>query len=258
MKRRTFVQYAGLSALSAAIANLAAPTVLPSYAQAGGSVTIKSLGHTCFLFTGSGRSILVNPFRSIGCTAGYREPNVAADLVMISSRLFDEGVVSGLPGDPRVLGDTGIYEFQNMQVQGIATDHDRFGGRRFGTNVVWRWNQGGLNILHMGGAAAPVTLEQQILMGRPDVLLIPVGGRVKAYNAQEAKATIELLNPKIVIPTHYRTAAADAESCDVSGLDEFLALMGDVPIRRSTDSTTLSPASLPGEGLRVEVIGYAF
>lgn len=257
MKRRTFVQYAGLSALSVAIANLAASAV-PSYAQTGGSVTIKALGHTCFLFTGGGRTILVNPFRPIGCTAGYRKPDVAADLVMISSRLFDEGVVDGLPGNPRILGDTGIYEFQNMQVQGIATDHDRVGGRRFGTNVTWRWNQGGLNILHMGGAAAPITLEQQILMGRPDVLLIPVGGGVKAYNPQEAKATIEVLNPKIVIPTHYRTAAANAESCDIAGVDEFLAAMGDVPVRRSNDSLTLSPASLPDEGLRIEVINYAF
>ncbi|MGB3496447.1 MAG: MBL fold metallo-hydrolase, partial [Elainellaceae cyanobacterium] len=120
MKRRTFVQYAGLTALSVAIANLAA-SATPSYAQSGNSVTIKALGHTCFLFSGSGRRILVNPFRPIGCTSGYRKPNVAADLVMISSRLFDEGVVDGLPGNPRILSDTGIYEFQNMQVQGIAT-----------------------------------------------------------------------------------------------------------------------------------------
>lgn len=256
MKRRRFFQYAGLSALSMAIANFA--TSPASQAQTGASVTIKALGHTCFLFTGGGRSILVNPFRSIGCTAGYRTPAVASDLVMISSRLFDEGVVDGLPGNPRILADPGIYEFQNMQVQGIATDHDRVGGRRFGINVTWRWNQGGLNILHMGGAAAPVTVEQQILMGRPDVLLIPVGGSIKAYNPQQAKDAISVLNPKIVIPTHYRTAAADDETCDIVGLDAFLDLMGDVPVRRSTDSVSLSPASLPESGFRIEVIDYAF
>lgn len=257
MKRRQLFQYAGASFVSVLGMGVASHWHA-AQAQSADSVTIQALGHTCFRFSGSGRRILVNPFRPIGCTAGYSAPQVETDLVMISSRLLDEGVVEGLPGNPRILSEAGIYEFTGMKVEGIESDHDREGGRRFGSNMLWRWNQGGLTILHMGGAAAPVTIEQQILIGRPDVLLVPVGGGPKAYTASEAQAAIRALNPQIVIPTHYLTQAADAATCDIAGLDEFLTLMEGTPVRQSTGSITLSSADLPESGMKIEVINYPF
>jgi L-ascorbate metabolism protein UlaG (beta-lactamase superfamily) len=257
MKRRHLIRYAG-AGLFAVLGTGFASRLQPTVAQNSGAVTIKALGHTSFLFTGDGRRILVNPFRPIGCTAGYRPPQVAADLVMISSRLLDEGVVEGLPGSPRLLSEPGVYEFQGMQVQGIAMEHDRFGGQRFGTNVAWRWNQGGMNILHLGGAAAPITVEQQILLGRPDVLLIPVGGGPKAYTPEEARTAIQVLNPKVIIPTHYRTQAADANSCDIVPVDQFLTLMEGTPVRRTTDTLTIRRGDLPDSGSKIEVLGYGF
>lgn len=257
MKRRKLFQYAG-SGFLATLGLGVASNWQASQAQSGG-VTVKWLGHTCFQFTGDGRRILVNPFRRIGCTANYRSPGVPTDLVMISSRLFDEGYLQDIPGTPRVLAEPGTYQFTNMQVQGIAIAHDRNGGRRFGDNVVWKWNQGGLNLVHMGGAAAPVGLEQQILLGRPDVLLLPVGGGPKAYTAQEAVQVVQTLKPKTVIPTHYRTQAADAETCDIANLDEFLSLMQGTPVARASgDTVTLQASGLPAEGTRIQVMNYSF
>ncbi|MBD3883154.1 MBL fold metallo-hydrolase [Phormidium tenue FACHB-886] len=254
MQRRQFIQCAGASlAVSFGVGLLDRGGAI---AQSGG-VTIQSLGHTCFLFTGDGRRILVNPFRPIGCTAGYRAPNVAADLVMISSRLFDEGVVEGLPGGPRLLDEPGVYEFTGLQVQGIQTDHDDVQGRRFGVNVVWRWNQGGVNIVHMGGAAAPITVEQQILLGRPDVLLLPVGNGPKAFTPEEAQAAIQTLNPRLIIPTQYRTQAADASACDILPINNFLTLMQGTPVEQVGDSTSVSASSLP-QSSAIRVLSYAF
>lgn len=255
MKRRQFIQYAGASALTTVGLGTVVQT---AQAQSSSSVSIQWLGHTCFLFTGDGRRILVNPFRPIGCTAGYRAPRVAAELVMISSRLFDEGVTEDLPGNPRFLSEAGAYEYQGLQIQGIRMDHDRVGGRRFGQNVAWRWTQGGLNILHLGGAAAPITVEQQILMGRPDILLVPVGGGAKAYTPQEAAQALQMLNPRIVIPTHYRTQAADANACEAGALDEFLALLPNAPTRRNGDSVSLRRSDLPETGPKIEVFSYRF
>jgi len=262
MKRRQLVRYAGagfLATLGLGVMSQGQPTA----AQSGG-VTVRWLGHTSFLFSGGGRRILTNPFRStwpqepIGCTAGYRSPAVAADLVLISSRLFDEGYLNELPGDPQILSDPGIYEYSNLRVQGIGIPHDREGGRRFGTNVIWRWNQGGINLVHMGGAAAPLQVEQQILIGRPDVLFVPVGGGPKAYNAEEAVQAVRTLNPKVVVPTHYRTQAADPDTCDIEGVDAFLTLMAGTPVSRAGETITLQPSSLPADGMRVQVMSYAF
>lgn len=258
MKRRQFMRYARAGLLAAGGMGLASG--FEAYqAQTSGGLSIQWLGHTAFLLTGSGQRVLVNPFRRLGCTAGYRSPNVSADLVLISSQLLDEGAVEEISGNPKLLYQPGAYQVSGLQLQGISIDHDRKGGRRFGTNVAWRWQQGGINVLHLGGAAAPISIEQKILMGRPDVLMIPVGGGPKAYNAQEAKQAVQILNPKVIIPTHYRTAAADSASCDLASVDEFLALMEGANIRQvQNDAITIKPGDLPQEGSVVRVLSYRF
>ncbi|MEN9568001.1 MAG: hypothetical protein RLZZ69_3197, partial [Cyanobacteriota bacterium] len=61
MKRRELIRYGGMS-MATAIASgwLSRP---PAIAQSTDGVTIQYLGHTCFLFTGNGLKILVNPNR---------------------------------------------------------------------------------------------------------------------------------------------------------------------------------------------------
>ncbi len=251
MKRRRLLGYAGASLA----VTLGSELLNSAQAQASG-VTIKSLGHTAFLFTGSGRRILSNPFRPIGCTEGFPSPAVPADIVMISSRLFDEGYLNDLPGDPRLLTEPGVYDFDDLRIQGILTPHDREGGRRFGTNTVWKWTQGGVTIVHMGGAAAPLGVEEQILLGRPDVMLVPVGGGPKAFNPAEAVQAVQVLKPKVVIPTQYLTTAASG-TCELVPVDEFLALMQGTPVTQATSgSLTVRPSDLPSQGMRIQVYQY--
>jgi L-ascorbate metabolism protein UlaG (beta-lactamase superfamily) len=250
MQRRKILRYGGAGVVSALATGL-----LPTIGQAqSGGIAIQSLGHTCFLITGSGQRVLVNPFKSIGCTAGYAPPRVGADLVLISSQLLDEGFVDGVPGNPRMLFESGAYTVSGLKIQGISTDHDRVGGKRFGKNVAWRWTQGGLTVLHLGGIASPITLEQKILMGTPDVVFVPVGGGPKAYTPEEAKEAIKALNPKIVIPMHYKTSAAKGQ-CDLGGLDAFLTLMAGTPVRKTGSGTTIGRGDLPKDGMVIRVLG---
>jgi L-ascorbate metabolism protein UlaG (beta-lactamase superfamily) len=258
MKRRQLIRYAGASLLAASgTALVSIGRSDRAIAQSGGSLTVEYLGHTCFLLTGSGMRVLVNPFRAIGCTAGYSVPKVQADLVLASSLLWDEGATEGLPGNPKVLYEPGVYETGGLRFQGVSVAHDREGGRRFGTNVAWRWNQGGLRVLHLGGAAAPIEVEQRILMGRPDIAFIPVGGGPKAYNPQEAKQAMESLNPRVMVPTQYLTAAADKSACDLVAVDEFLKLVEGMNIRKiNGNRMSLGKGDLPAEGTVIRVLSY--
>ena len=199
MQRRQFMRYAQAGLIASLGAGLAAHWSV-SPAQAVGAVNIRWLGHTCFMFTGSGQRVLVNPYKRLGCTRRYGSSQIPTDLVLVSSRLLDEGVVEGLPGRPKLLLKPGAYQTNGLRFQGIRTLHDRLEGYRFGTNVAWKWTQGGIDLLHLGGIASPIQEEQRILMGRPDVLMIPVGGSAKAYTPEEAKVAIATLNPKFVIP----------------------------------------------------------
>ncbi len=256
MNRRNLLKYAGATFASTLGLGIAAK-YQASYAQSG-PLTITALGHTAFLFTGSGPRVLVNPFKAIGCTAGYAEPTVGADLVLLSSRLFDEGFTGDRYTGSQVIDEPGDYTVNGVAIQGISMPHDRLNGRRFGTNVAWAWSQAGVNVVHLGGAAAPISIEDKILLGRPDVLLVPVGGGPKAYNPEEAVEAVRSLNPKIVIPTHYRTQAADADTCDIVGVDDFIALMSGTPVTQGDNTLSISASSLPSDGMRIEVLSYAF
>jgi len=256
MRRRQLIRYAGAGLLSTV--GLGMASGLQGYqAQAGGELSVQWLGHSCFLFTGDGRRILVNPFRSLGCTAGYKTPKVSAELVLISSQLLDEGAVETVPGNPRLLYEPGVYQFNKKRIQGILTDHDRLGGKRFGSNVAWQWQQGGLNLLHLGGIAGSISLEQKILMGRPDILFVPIGGGANVYTPEEAKQAIQVLNPKLIVPMHYRTKAA-TKDCDSLGVEPFLSLMSGTPVRRGGSSLSVRSADLPKEGMAIQVLSYPF
>ena len=251
------MRYAGASALAALGTAWTSGRQTYQAQTSTGSVTVQWLGHSSFLFTSGGLRILTNPFETLGCTAGYRQPKVAADVVLISSRLLDEGAVTGLPGNPRLLDEPGVYDINGIRLEGISIPHDREGGRRFGNNVAWNWTQGGVEILHLGGAAAPIELEQKILMGTPDLALVPVGGGPKIYDPQEALQAIQVLSPKVVIPTQYLTAAADKEACPLAPVDQFLAVVEGMSVNRlSSDTLTLRARDLPATGTTIEVLSY--
>jgi L-ascorbate metabolism protein UlaG (beta-lactamase superfamily) len=264
MQRRQFIQLAqgGLISTLTAVGAIALDRNLsPAYSQnksknspsnSGGPLTIEWLGHMSFLISGGGRTILTHPFKPAGCTANKPQPKAAADLVLISSRLLDEGYIDGLAKKDRILSQPGSYNVQGINIQGIRMDHDRLGGRRFGTNVAWRWQQAGIRILHLGGAAAPIEADQRILIGRPDVVIVPVGGGPKGYTAAEAQAVVSALNPRLVIPSHYRTGKAGS-SCELSPVDEFLTLMSGAKVQKlGGSSLQLTASSLP-EAISIRV-----
>lgn len=109
MNRRRFMHYVQAGLITSLGTGLATHWQSSS-AQAAGSLSIRWLGHTCFLFSGSGIQVLVNPFRPAGCTAKYPSPQTSANIVLISSRLLDEGVVEGLPGRPKLLFEPGLIK----------------------------------------------------------------------------------------------------------------------------------------------------
>jgi len=230
MQRRSFLIGLGTSLVTAGVTSVGVG------AQTPGTLSIRWFGHLSFGFVGQGVRLLTHPFRPAGCTERLAAPAMAADLVLISSRLLDEGYLERLPQDLRVLSQPGAYTVNGLDFQGIRTAHDRLEGRRFGMNVVWRWQQAGIRIVHLGGTAAPLRPEERILIGQPDVLLVPVGGGDKGYTPQEAKAAVEAINPKVIIPTHFRTAKS-SDRCELGPRSEFTALFPEGAVRRVAGTT---------------------
>ena len=226
---------------------LAAPALAEGRGS-GGGVTITSYGHSALLIQGGGATVLLNPFKSVACAAGLAEPRVSANVILASSRLADEGapVANG-----QLLSSPGSYRIAGLSIEGITAPHDRFGGRRFGQATLWRWKQGGLEIAHLGGTAASLTPEDRVLLGKPDVLIIGVGGGAKVYDGAEAAAVVRQLTPRRVIPVQYLSGKAPA-NCDQSGVEPFLQAMAGTPVQRAARTVSL-PASL-GDTTEITVL----
>lgn len=217
-------------------------------AAAEGGVSITSYGHSALLIQGGGATVLLNPFKAVACAAGLTEPRVSANVILASSRLLDEGapVASG-----RMLTAPGSYTIAGLRIEGIAAAHDRFGGRRFGKATLWRWKQGGLEFAHLGGTAARLSPEDRVLLGKPDVLIIGVGGGAKVYDAAEAAEVVRELAPRRVIPVQYVSGKPPA-GCDQSGVDPFLKAMAGTPVQRSGRQLSL-PGKL-SDGTQITVM----
>ena len=59
-------------------------------AMAGG-VRITNHGHSTLFIRGGGQTVLLNPFKAVGCAAGLKEPRLRANVILASSELADEG-----------------------------------------------------------------------------------------------------------------------------------------------------------------------
>ena len=183
-------------------------------------LSLKSFGHSQFLIKGDGKSILINPFKAVGCASQFRESrNIEKDLILASSRLADEGFN---PNNDLMFVEPGTYEFDDLIFNGISVPHDRLNGRRYGNATVWTWNQSDFKIVHMAGAAGDITFEDQIIINRPDILFISIGGGIKSYTGEEAFNITKILNPKIIIPVHFLINKKIIDNCDFSNEDKFI------------------------------------
>ena len=222
-----------------------------SPATAEPTLQVTSYGHSALLFESDEGRLLINPFRAVACATGLAEPNISVDLILASSSLPDEGaaVARGLffstPGSYRLDDD--------WQIEGFAVPHDHVGGRRFGQGVVWIWEQAGLRMAHMGGAAVPPTAAERILLSGIDVLVLAVGGGSKVMDGTQAAQVVNTIKPRLVIPVQY-TTTSPPEKCDLATIEPFLeALPASITVERLGPTTELSD-SLLGEDIAVHVL----
>ena len=202
---------------------------LPTSSVLANGILVKSLGHSSFLINSSEKSILLNPFKAVGCASNLMEPKEAnVDFILASSRLPDEGYN---PNDQLMFVEPGIYKFEDILLNGIAVPHDRLEGRRFGMATVWSWEQNNLKIVHMGGAAGEIDINSQIILNRPDILFISIGGGIKSYNGSEASKIVKILKPNLVIPVHYIRGDKTNKDCEFSNADLFIDSLKDFKVK---------------------------
>ncbi|SFI48874.1 L-ascorbate metabolism protein UlaG, beta-lactamase superfamily [Paenibacillus sp. UNC496MF] len=161
-------------------------------------------GQSCFLLTSAQSTrVLIDPFRRF---LGYRMPVVEADLVAVTHDHRDHNQVKAASGDFKLVNGPEPATVKDVSIRGVRTFHDKHQGAKRGSNLVFVIELDGLVVCHCGDLGHLLTQEQAAAIGRVDVLIVPVGGKMTLGGA-EAAQTVAQLKPAVAIPMHYRTKA---------------------------------------------------
>ncbi len=180
---------------------------------------ISYLGHACFRLKGKEVTVITDPYDK---SVGYNLGKPAADIVTVSHDHFDHNYVQGVGGNPKVVKGPGEYEIKGVTITGIGAFHDEQGGKQRGKNTIYLIGIEGLVVCHLGDLGHLLAQSQVEAMERIDVLLVPVGG-FYTIDAAQAAEMVSLLEPKIVVPMHFKTEVA---KLNIDPVDRFLKEMG--------------------------------
>lgn len=206
------------------------------------------LGHSAFKIeekiNGKSVSIVTDPFDS---SVGFKMPNVEADIVSVSHSHDDHSNVAGLRGQPFVVDCSGEYDVKGVIIEGIKSFHDDQGGLERGENTIFRFDIEGMSLVHLGDLGGELDNKQLAKISNVDILFIPIGGKY-TIDAKRAVEVISQIEPRIVIPMHYKTSQL---KIDIDGLDKFIKEVGVEPVYE--EKLKISRKDLPAEDMRLIV-----
>ncbi len=183
-------------------------------------MVIDWLGHSCFKVTlKNGTRILLDPYDD---RTGYTPHTVEADIVTISHNHGDHNDLSHVTGRYTVVNTPGVHDFGELTIEGFPTWHDKEQGAKRGGNICFMLSVKGMRVCHMGDIGEIPSADIMARLKGSDILMIPVGGRY-TIDAHEALEICEALEPNIIIPMHFRTAAT---SIEIAPLSDFLEAAG--------------------------------
>lgn len=177
------------------------------------------LGYSCFRLKGKNTTVITDPYPP---ELSYSLDKPAAHIVTVSHSHPGHSYTRAIAGDPRIISSPGEYEIGGVLIIGLSTFHDNEKGAVHGKNTVFAIEVDDVNICHLGDLGHPLTANQIEELGNVDVLLIPVGGKT-TISASQAAALVRSLEPKVIIPMHYKTLNL---TVDLDPVDKFLKEMG--------------------------------
>lgn len=172
-------------------------------------VEIEWFGHATFQITSSkGTRILADPHSR----NDLRWPALDQHIVTTSHQHGAHSNIYMAKGAPVILqGLTPGGEdwnrvhttIRDVSVYNVPAYHDKSQGLQRGKNAIFVFRVDDVCIAHLGDLGHTLTPPQLKLLGKIDVLLVPVAGGMFTVTPTEAVDVTKQVNPRIAIPEHY-------------------------------------------------------
>jgi L-ascorbate metabolism protein UlaG (beta-lactamase superfamily) len=173
------------------------------------AVTIEWLGHSTFEITSSkGTRVLTDPHGAYDLP----RPTLPTHIVTSSHRHGPHSAVHMAQGKPVILhgltpsGDDWqkvSTTIRDVSVYVVPAYHDKSRGMQRGKNAIFVFRVDDICIAHLGDLGHVLGPDQLKMMGKIDILLVPIAGGYYTVTPSEAREVTRLVNPKIAIPKHF-------------------------------------------------------
>ncbi|OIO06975.1 MBL fold metallo-hydrolase [Candidatus Falkowbacteria bacterium CG_4_10_14_0_2_um_filter_36_22] len=208
------------------------------------------LGHSCFKIqdkTGTeGVTVITDPFSQ---STGLKVPHFEADIVTVSHQQHrDHNNTGVIRGNPFVIDLAGEYDIKGVFVEGVDSYHDEKNGQIRGNNIIYRIGIDDMSVVHLGDLDHILDVKQLERLERTDILLIPVGGKF-TLDAKKAAEVVKQIEPRMVIPMHYKIKGL---KIDLDGVDKFIKELGLTPT--AEEKLKISKKDLPQEDMELVVL----
>ena len=162
---------------------------------------IQYFGLSSFKITTKEATIITDPFHK---DSGLTPPRGAADILILAqknSKLYS--AISGISGEHFDITDPGEYDIKGVTVTGIPLKQE---DKYITIFLIESEDMRILNLTHI----KEFNLKENELeeLGEIDILILPVGGNT-VISASAASKAVNEIEPKIVIPSHYKMPGAN-------------------------------------------------
>jgi len=187
-------------------------------------------------------------FDPYGNNIGLTPPkNLEADVVLVSHQHSDHNNLSLFKKVGLLVETAGEYSVKGLDIKGILAFHDNVSGEERGPNIIFSVESEGIKLIHLGDLGHLLSEAQTQRIGAPpDILMIPVGGRY-SINGKEATRIVKQLEPKIVIPMHYKIPGLDVE---LDGIENFCKEMG-ICVAEPLKKLSIKAGNLAGKEMEI-------
>jgi L-ascorbate metabolism protein UlaG (beta-lactamase superfamily) len=209
----------------------------PGRGLALGDYFIQWYGHSSFLIhSGSQTKVVADPNFNV-------TPGISADAVTVSNDHYTHNNTGAVTGNPIILRGITFRQTWNpirtsvKDITIVNIPSQRGGGWGGVANSIFIYEMGSLCIAHLGNIGHLLTPEQEKVLQRVDVMMVPIDAMTN-LGFDDILKVIGQVKPPVVIPMHY----------DVANQGELFAVFAKehYPIRKIAGSQlTLSRTALP-------------